>query len=95
MRCGGEEAIVGRMPAINIWMRDAAEDGEVFAMFAEQFEIRRKFVALARILGKEMFRQQAKVIADAEHAARFAAGRLVGALDDGSKSGSHAIEQRQ
>jgi hypothetical protein len=93
MRRGGEEAVIGGMAAIDIGMGNAAENGEIVAMLAEQFEVRRKLVIGAGIFREEMFREQAEIVTDAEHAARLAAGSLVGSpLNDGGKSGTHSIE---
>ena len=75
MRRRGEEAVVRRVPAIDVRMRDAAEDGEVVAVLLEHFEIGRERVVAARsAFGKELVRQQAEVVADAEHPARLAPG---------------------
>ena len=39
MRCGGEETDVGRVAAINVRMRDTAENGEIVAMGREALEV--------------------------------------------------------
>jgi len=39
VRGGGEEAVVGRMPAIHERMGDAAEDGEVIAVLLDRLEV--------------------------------------------------------
>src|SRR5687768_5526940 len=76
MRRGGEEAIVRGMAAINIRVGDAAENREVAAMLVQQFEVGRQWILAAPGFREEMFRQQSEVIANAEHAARLAAGRF-------------------
>jgi hypothetical protein len=95
MRRGGEEAIIRRMPAIHVRMRHAAEDGEVVAVRGEMFKIRREGVVAPGARGEELVGQQTEVVADAEHAARLAAGRggSAGDLAHGGERGRHGVEQ--
>ena len=48
MRRGGEEADVGGVAAVDVRVRDAAEDGEVVAVLLEVAEVGRERVAAAR-----------------------------------------------
>src|SRR5205809_6698376 len=75
MRRSGEKTIVRRMPAVHVGMPHAAEHGEIVAMLLEHFEVRRQRVIAPAFLGKEMFRQQTEIVADAKHPARLAARR--------------------
>ena len=83
MRRGGQEAVVRRMPAIHVGMRDAAEDGEVVAMRFELFEIRRKPLVAPAFWEKHL-RQQTEIIADAQHPARLHAGKVAARPNAGS-----------
>ena len=47
VRRGGEEAVVGRVPAVDVGVRDAAEDGEVVAVLLEQLQVGRGLVVAA------------------------------------------------
>ena len=69
LRRGGQEAVVRRMAAIHIGIPYATEDREIVALSFEQFQVRRELITATALLGKEMFRQQSKIIADAEEPA--------------------------
>src|ERR1700687_2415253 len=96
MRRGGEEAIVRGMSAIDVRMRNAAEDGEVVAVFFEVLEIRRQRVIAPALLWEKLTRQQAEVVADAEHPPRFSAWRGAGGtLRYRGENGGHRLQHRQ
>jgi hypothetical protein len=98
VRSGGEEAVVGRMAAVDVGMRDAAEDGEIVAMFFEKLEVGREFVIGAGGLREEMMRENAEVIADAEEAAWLAAGGCGGVELGGDGAGegwAHGVQERE
>src|SRR6266487_4479272 len=97
MRRGREEAVVCRMPPIHVGMRHTAENGEIVAMFLENFQIRRQWVIAPALLREELFGQQTKVVADAEEPARLAAGgRISGnTFRHGGKGRRHGIQHRQ
>ena len=74
VRRAGEEADVGRVAAIDVGMRHAAEDGEVFAMLLQQLQVRRGRVVAAGAGWQEVLAQQAEIVADGEHPSRRGAG---------------------
>ena len=92
MRRGGEEAVVSRVAAIHIRMRDTTKDGEIIAVRLEHFQVRRELVAATggSLSREEFFRQQAEVVAHAEEAA----WRLLFSSGAG-KRGLHGLQQRQ
>lgn len=69
VRRGREKADVGGVAAIDVGMRDTAEDGEVLAVFLEVLQIGRGGVVAAGFFREEEVCQQAEIIADAEEAA--------------------------
>ena len=89
VRCRRQEAVIRRMSAINVGMRNAAEDGKVFAVRLEEVEVGRGLVARASPFRKEILGNEAEVIANAQHATGF---RLRGR--SGGKSRGHGVEQR-
>ena len=96
VRRGREETVVRRMPAIDFRMRHAAEHRKAIPMFLQRFEVRRQRIAASAFLGEEMFRQQAEVIADAEHPARLSARRHASRrLRHGREYRRHRVQQRQ
>ena len=96
MRRGGEETDVGRVPAIDVRMRDAAEYGEVVAVRLELLKIGRQRIIAAGARGEELIREQAEVVADGEHPARLCARAGGRAARRGSrKGGQHRVEERQ
>ena len=54
MRRGGEKADVRRMPAIDVRMRDAAENGEIIAMLLEDLKVGREGVIASGFLREEI-----------------------------------------
>ena len=58
------------MPAVDIGVRDAAEDGEVLPVLIENLRVKRMRVLPAAGLREELIRQQAKIITDADHPPR-------------------------
>jgi hypothetical protein len=94
---GGEEAIVRRMSAVHVGMHYATEDREIVAMLLEQFQVGRELIPASAVLREEMFRQQSKIIADAEEAARLPARRHVGGhpFRDRGERRSHRVEHGQ
>src|SRR5260221_722458 len=94
MRRGGEKAIVRRMSAVHVWMRHPAKDGKIVAVLFQNFQIRRERIIASGFLGKELFGQQAEVVADGQHPARFAARRGAGGtFSNGGKGGEHRMKQ--
>lgn len=93
---GGEETVVGRMPAIDLRMRYAAEYGEIIPVLLQQLEVGGEGVSLAFFLGEEVLGQQAEVVADAEHPAglpsRDGCGRGFGGA---SEDRGHGVQQGQ
>ena len=90
MRSRGQEAVVGRVTAVDVRMGDAGEDAEVVAMRLEQFEIRRRLIVLPLARREEVVRDEAEVIADAQHATGLGARRR------GRREGrGHGVEHRQ
>jgi hypothetical protein len=73
------------MAAIDVGVRDAGKDGEVLAVWFDDFEVRGGRVIAARPGRKELAGQQAEVVADPEKAARNRA----------ALRRSHDVEQRQ
>src|SRR5437667_488272 len=69
-----EKTIVRRMPSIYIRVGNAAKDSDVIAMFLKHLKIGGQGVIAATVLGKEVVRQQAEVVANAKHSARLPAG---------------------
>src|SRR4051794_1056570 len=96
MRSGGQETVIRGMPAIDIRMRDAAEDREVPTMVLEHFKVRRERIVLSALLGKKIIGEQTEVVADSQYTARRAAWcGCCGFFRDGRKRRHHGIEQRQ
>ena len=90
MRSRGQEAVVGRVAAIDIRMGDAREDAEVVAMRLQELEIRRRLVVLTLARREEVVRDEAEVVADAQHAPGLGGGR------GGRREGrGHGVEHRQ
>jgi hypothetical protein len=59
------------MATIVIWMRYAAEYCEVFAKSGQSLQVRRSDIVAPRALRKEVFGQQANVVADPEESAWY------------------------
>jgi hypothetical protein len=90
--CGGrsQEAVVGRVAAVHIRVRYAGEDAEVITMRLQEFEIGRRLVVLPLTGRKEVVRDEAEVIADAQHATGLGGRRR------GRREGrGHGVEHRQ
>jgi len=82
------------MPAIDIRMRNAAEDREIVPVFMEEFEIRGGRVGGAGFLRKEILRNEAEVVANREHPARFGGRASVRTAGGGTcEDGLHGLEQ--
>ena len=73
MRGGGEEADVGGVAAVDVRVRDAAEDAEVVAMRHQVPKVRRRRVVAPGAGREELVTQEAEVVADAEHPPRLRA----------------------
>ena len=96
MRRGGEKTHVGRMPAIHVGMRNAAENCEVIAMFLQQLEIRRRRIIAALTSREEVCGQHAKIVADARTSG--AASRWASAAKSICRAREwreHRVEERQ
>src|SRR5260370_38567204 len=78
MRGGREKAIVRRMSTIHGRMGNPAEDSDIVAMFLKQFQVGGATVIATAILGKETFRQQTEVVAEATHSLTCSARPAVG-----------------
>ena len=89
VRGGGQEGDVRRVAAVHVRVRHAAEDGEVVAVLLEELQVRRGRVVAAGVLGEELVRQQAEVVADAEQPPRR---RAVGRPRERRP---HRLQQRQ
>jgi len=97
VRRGCEKAIICRMAAIDIWVGDATENGEIVAMILQSFEVGRQRVTSTAFLWKELFWQEPKIITDAKHATRFPAGSLIGrdAIYERRERWRHRLKHRQ
>src|SRR5689334_11691240 len=75
------------MAAVDVRMRDSAENGEVVSMFAQDVQVRREFIVFPRLFRKESRIEQSQIVADRKHPSRnFFARRFVSL---------HRIEHRQ
>jgi hypothetical protein len=98
MRRGGKETIIRRVAAIHIRMGDPAEDGELVAVFFENFEVWGKRIIAPGLLRKKLVRKQAEIVADCEHAARLVAGTGGESFSSsryGGEGRTHRIQERQ
>jgi hypothetical protein len=64
-----EEADVGGMAAVDIGVRDAGDYREIVTVTLKDLEVGRRRVLATSFGGKELNRQQTKVVANPEHAA--------------------------
>src|SRR5688500_4094355 len=85
-----EETDVGRVAAVDVRVRNAAEHREVFPVLLEQLQIRRQLISTPGLLGKEPLWQQSEVVADGQHPAR-----LGGRRRSARKRREHRFQQRQ
>src|ERR1035438_5383998 len=90
MRRRRQEADIGRMAAVDIGMRDARQNREVFPILLEDLEVVRGRVVASRIGREKLGGQQTKVVADTEHATRHGSG-----LGMRHVRRSHGVEERQ
>ena len=88
-----QETVICRVATVDIWVRDAAEDGKVLAMLLQEIEVRRGLVIGASALREKVIWHEAKVITDTQHAARLTArsGRGWRRRREGRR---HRVEQR-
>src|SRR5262245_60828612 len=89
MRRGGQKTVVRRVAAVDVGMPDAAEDREVLAVRAQQFQIRRKLIATPLLVGRreKLSWQHSEVVADGEEARRRGV-----VLSGAREGGQHRIE---
>ena len=64
MRCGRQETHVGRVPAVDVGVRDAAEDAEILPVRLEVLQVGRRHVVAAGAGGKELVAEEAEIVAD-------------------------------
>ena len=86
----GEEAIIGRVTAVDVGVRDAREDAEILAMSLQELEIWRGLVVLALAGREEVLGDEAEVITDSQHTSRLGRGGR-----GGGEGGCHRVEHRQ
>ena len=88
-----QKTVICRVATIDIWVRDAAEDGKVLAMLLQEIEVRRGLVIGASALREKVIWHEAKVITDTQHAAGLTTRRRRSGCGRG-KGRRHRVEQR-
>jgi hypothetical protein len=89
VRGRGKEADVGGVPAVDVWVGNAREDGEILPKILEDLEVVRGRIVGAGAVRKELGGQQAQVVADRQHAARRGGGLCA------SGGWNHRVQKRQ
>jgi hypothetical protein len=71
MRRSSDETDFGRVTAIDVWIRHAAEHREVFAVLLKVLQVWRRLVVFLAPLGEETARNQAEIVIDRKKPARL------------------------